>query len=38
MTHEQYLEKLKSLNIKTSILHKCICGTDRKITPNILYI
>ena len=48
MTHKQYLEKLKSLNIKTYpvekyinsktlILHKCICGADRKITPAMLY-
>jgi hypothetical protein len=47
MTHEQYLEKLKLLNIKTypmekyinsktSILHKCTCGADRKVTPTIL--
>ena len=49
MTHEEYLEKLKMrgiktypiekyVDMKTSILHKCICGADRKITPNMLYI
>lgn len=48
MTHEQYLNKLKLLNIKTvpiekyinsktSILHKCICGNNRNVTPSILY-